>query len=366
MSDFDLYSAANGTFARRGRLVVLCVLALAVVAVLLRFAELGRLWVLLRQIDAGWLIAATLVQGGALACIPLVWWTVLRRGGVRVPFGHVFPLAFAKVFVDRVVPSGGISGSAAAVAGLERRGVAQPLALAAILADFIAYFLGFAGAVLLALLTLWRSVLPSKLVLALCLPFLLVALLVPGIILRLLSPRPGFLLRRLGRWKAVTRFLQTFQAAPRALVVAPGSLLPGALFRFLVFVFNAATLWALLRALGHPATLGPAFVAVVVGALATTLGPFPGGVGAYEPGAVGVLILSGIPNEEAVAAVLLLRGLTFWAPILPGFFVVKRALGPTGASAKPQSDNLAESNSTPVASMACTVMVPPSTTTYRK
>ena len=50
-----------------------------------------------------------------------------------------------------------------------------------------------------------------------------------------------------------------------------------------------------------------------------TLGPIPLGLGAFGAACVGMLNLLGVAIEAALAAMLLLRGLTFWLPMLPGF-----------------------------------------------
>jgi hypothetical protein len=65
---------------------------------------------------------------------------------------------------------------------------------------------------------------------------------------------------------------------------------------------------------------------VMMGTLATTLGPLPGGVGTFEAAAVSTLVMLAVPTEEALAGILLLRGLTFWAPMLPGLAVVRAEL----------------------------------------
>jgi glycosyltransferase 2 family protein len=57
-----------------------------------------------------------------------------------------------------------------------------------------------------------------------------------------------------------------------------------------------------------------AFVSFVMASIAATLGPIPLGLGTFEAACVGSLSLLGVAIEEALAATLLLRGLTFWLP----------------------------------------------------
>jgi glycosyltransferase 2 family protein len=67
--------------------------------------------------------------------------------------------------------------------------------------------------------------------------------------------------------------------------------------------------------------IGAAYlVASAIGSVA----PTPGGLGALEAALISGLTLYGMPDTRAVAAVLTFRLLTFWLPILPGWFVFQR------------------------------------------
>jgi len=60
-------------------------------------------------------------------------------------------------------------------------------------------------------------------------------------------------------------------------------------------------------------------MAVYVGGSAiASAAPTPGNLGAIEAAIVAGLTGIGVPPEQAVAAVLSFRLLTFWLPILPG------------------------------------------------
>ena len=53
-----------------------------------------------------------------------------------------------------------------------------------------------------------------------------------------------------------------------------------------------------------------AFVSFIMSSMAATLGPIPLGLGTFEAACVGMLSLLGVAIEAALAATLLLRGLT--------------------------------------------------------
>jgi len=48
------------------------------------------------------------------------------------------------------------------------------------------------------------------------------------------------------------------------------------------------------------------------------------GLGTFEATGVAMLRLTGVPFEAAVTAILLLRGLTLWLPLLPGLILLRR------------------------------------------
>ena len=63
--------------------------------------------------------------------------------------------------------------------------------------------------------------------------------------------------------------------------------------------------------------------------MAATLGPIPLGLGTFEAARVGMLNLLGVSVEAALAGTLMLRGLTFWLPMLPGIWLARRELSLT-------------------------------------
>ena len=321
-------AAPSRRYVRLRQLAGLLALGAFVAVIALRFAELDRLKNLLMGLRPSWLVAALVLQLASFACTPMLWWLVLRRAGAGPRLRTVLGLSYTKVFVDHVLPSGGVSGSAAVVRALVRREVPRPVALAAVLTDFIAYFIGYAAAVAITVALFRNTGQLNGLAWAVVVPFTLVAVSVPLIILRLISPRRGAIATWLIRYRPVARFLTAVEETPASLVLSPTTLARGAMLRLLVFVLNGSTLLVLLRAVGYPAGLGTCFAAVVSGSLVTTIGPLPGGLGSYETAAVGTLVLFGTPLEEALAATLLWRGLSFWIPMLPGYLFLRRDLKP--------------------------------------
>ena len=76
------------------------------------------------------------------------------------------------------------------------------------------------------------------------------------------------------------------------------------------WTFDAAVLWAMLRAFGSPSLLPVVALAYFVGQVANTL-PIPGSV---TGGIAGILILFGVPAAVALPSVLAYRAISVWLP----------------------------------------------------
>jgi uncharacterized membrane protein YbhN (UPF0104 family) len=69
----------------------------------------------------------------------------------------------------------------------------------------------------------------------------------------------------------------------------------------------------------------------------------PGGLGTFEAGSVAVLTLSGTDAASALGATLLLRGFTFWLPMVPGLLWMRRPRRADAATVTPLSDRTTSS-----------------------
>jgi Mg2+-importing ATPase len=62
----------------------------------------------------------------------------------------------------------------------------------------------------------------------------------------------------------------------------------------------------------------------LLASLARTLSIMPAGLGVFEGVAVVTLHQLGIPVTQALSAMLLFRGVSYWLPLLPGFIASRR------------------------------------------
>jgi len=157
----------------------------------------------------------------------------------------------------------------------------------------------------------------------------LVAVGIPAALLfgrRWLGRTPPRLLRLVPRTRAL---LTEVAEIPSGLILRPGALVAGTGAQVGVFVLDAVTLWIMLRAIGVEAGIVVAFPSLVMATVAATLGPVPLGLGTFEAMCVAVLHALDVEIEAALTATLLLRGFTFWLPMIPGLVLTRSVLGRT-------------------------------------
>lgn len=91
-------------------------------------------------------------------------------------------------------------------------------------------------------------------------------------------------------------------------------------------IFYALTLHASAHAVGLQFSLIQTFFVFTVGVASAAVTPTPGGIGGAEAGLTAAMVAVGAPKDQALAAALIYRFLTYWLPIIPGFICFQVAL----------------------------------------
>lgn len=303
----------------------LLLLAALVVAVLHRGEE-RAFAALATRAEPAWIGVAALLQVATYACAASVWQRALAGNGVHRSVTSLLPLGLAKLFTDQAVPSAGVSGTMLVLGLLVGRGVERGVAIASMLAGLIAYYVAYLLSLATALAWLWTRGELSRWLVGLAGLFALFAAGLPLSLVWLRARAPLGLPVWLQRLPGVRPLAASLAEASRARVFGARQGVECVALQLAIFLLDAATLLVLLRAVGTsiPPLLG--FASFVVASAVGTLAWVPGGLGAFEGACVAMLHLHDVPIEAALAATLLLRGFTFWLPMLPGLFVVRREL----------------------------------------
>ncbi|RKH30126.1 UPF0104 family protein [Corallococcus praedator] len=286
---------------------------------------------LVRQARPAWLLVAAACQLGTYLCVAGIWWTVLHRYQLRASLWSLARLSLMKLAFDQVIPTGGVGGSLLVGRGLRSEGANPGTAAGAVLLTVLCFYVAQALGVGVSLFFLWRKSELSDWIQWLVTGFGVLAVAIPVCILwatRHREWKPGRWARRI---PALGTMLKAIAEVPPGMLLDPGLLARGVALQLGVYVLDAATLGAMLRALGQEAPLSTVFVCFMVASMAETVSIIPGGVGTYEAASVGMLNLFGVPVEAALAGTLLLRGFTLWLPLLPGLYLLRHTFrgGPT-------------------------------------
>lgn len=319
------HSTQTHTHTWQGASWIFGLLGLAAVAgVVAKRGEIERFVRLLDTLSPAWLAVGLLLQALTYACVALAWSLGLRQGGVRRPVPELLALAVGKLFVDQSVPVGGVGGTAFVVAALSRRGVPRGACLATLILNLLGQHIAYLVATGAVIGTLWLRHEARPWMLGIAGLFMLASITVPlGLVLALRLGRriPQALLRLPGMRALVraasevpTRVLRD-RRVPAIAVLNLGWIL-----------LDAATLWAMLHALGLAVPYPQALPSYLLALMVATITPIPMGLGTFEATCVAALTAQHVPIEGALAATLMLRGYTTWLPMLPGWLVTRHVM----------------------------------------
>lgn len=305
----------------------------------LRKVEWQRFTDILQQAEPSWLLAALILQLGTYVAAAATLQRGIKASGVSRNMFGLIPLGLAKLFVDQVVPSGGLGGTVLVVRALQRRSVERGVATAAVVVNLLAFYGAYALAVAGALAVLWLRHGISRAILILLTLFAIYATAMPILILwvvyggRRAHPR-------LARIPGLEKMIHAMKEAPSSTLRHPMLFLESIALQFSIVLLDAATLDVLLRAIGHPAPFLILYTSFVLASIAATLSLLPGGVGSFEAGSVAAMRYLGVPLEVALTGTLLFRGATLWLPMLPGVWFARHEMmgeGTNGSETEEQA-----------------------------
>ena len=295
-----------------------------VVLAVTHWGELNHFLLLLYNLAPLWILIALCFQFCTYIALALVWYQALAVSGTGgYPMHRLVPLALARLFADQALPSGGISGIALVVNAFRERNVSSKTGMDVMLLTIFSFYAAYVIAVGASMLLLWSYLPMHQWIVVTASLFFLFALAVPAAILLLKAKGIKELPKWLLRLPVIAGFAETFADPSVDLLRKPVLLLEATGFQLLIFLLDAATLWAMLQALGEEVSLLVAFPCFVIASIVAMLSFIPLGIGTFEASSVALLVMLGIRIEPALAATLLLRGFTLWLPMIPGLILIR-------------------------------------------
>ncbi len=334
--------------------LILCVLLVigALFTVVQRFGNIKELARTLSHAQMGPLLVAVLLQILTLINQPALYQSLYGLFGIPLRWRDLAPLVWAGHFINVATPSAGLGGTALLLADARRRGLDVSRVS---LANSLYFLLNFAWfAVLLAFglsaLWVWHHLNSAELVAA---SILLAALIVGfgSLMAVAIAPRPfesalvwlASKLNRLSQRLAKRDVLPTESArsfvtesamALRALRSEPRRLIRPLFHTFWIDGLEILVLGACFWAFPGEGTISPALLVAgySIGTLFLVVSITPQGLGVVEGVMTATFVSLDVPLERAAVVVLVYRGLSFWLPLIAGFFVSRRALLPSSQS----------------------------------
>jgi glycosyltransferase 2 family protein len=299
---------------------------LTVVLAAAHFATLEQFASLASGARVDWFLLAVLAQVVTFPCEALAWRQALSRAGYPQPIWRLVPLGLAKQFMDQVVPSSGVSGAALVAGGLVRRGIPAHVVMSVLLVVLVSYFAAYLLSVLASVVLLWlHNRMDAPLIAAVTI-FAVAVLAIPSAVLWVKTTVHRLPAASLDWMPGAAALRDAIAKAPTDLLRDPLLLIQTVGLEIAGFALDALTLWLAFHALGAPVPIWTAFVSFMIASMTATIGPIPLGLGTFEAGCVGMLVVLGVAVEPALAATLLLRGLTFWLPMIPGLWLAKHEI----------------------------------------
>ena len=309
----------------------------AVVTMGLRVSEQRAFVRLVQEAKPWWLLLALGLQAATYIAQGGIWRRVADAIGSPLPRATAFKLSLAKLFADQALPSAGLSSSVLVAKALEQRRLPLPAIKAAVLINIASYHLAYVAALVVAIAIIARRGQGDALVAIPAVLFLLLSLALSAVILAV-AGRPTDRLDGAARRVSALRTLLTYLAgADRRLVRSPRVLTDTIVLQAAIVALDAATMWTLLESLGAAPSVSGVFASFMVSSLFRTMGIVPGGLGTFEATSVVTLRMAGVNVAAALSATLLFRGLSFWLPMLPGYWYSRKAITPERAVERPSA-----------------------------
>ncbi|MBM3470774.1 MAG: flippase-like domain-containing protein [Armatimonadetes bacterium] len=318
-------------------------LVIAFVAVVVgRLTEIEHLLEALRQGQWQWVLTAALLQGAYYAAYAALFHAAFKVVEVDGRWRDLLPVLLASLLINTLAPSGGTAGSALFVDDAARRRQSPARALAGTMLVRVADACAFTAILVVGLVHLFlRHHLEPYEITGAALLLLGTAGLAGVLLLGLWWPTQlrrglGWIERtgaRLGGWLRhpsplrpgwAERNTDEFTRAGAAIGARPRRLGRPLGIALAAHLVDLVSLYALFLAFRQPIAPGALVAGYSMGILFWKMSPIPEGVGVVEGIMILVFVSLGVPAPQATIIALAFRGLTFWLPMVFGFFMVRR------------------------------------------
>ncbi|MES2224564.1 MAG: lysylphosphatidylglycerol synthase transmembrane domain-containing protein [Patescibacteria group bacterium] len=304
------------------------------------FTELKNVHVLFSQIDGWWIAAAVAAQVLTYLSTATLYYSVTNnvKEKTSITLPAFFKLAIVIMFINQIVPSGGLGGNGFFYSEMRKRGLAAKKAFFVIIMDCLALYVSL-GLLLLILPAWYLSVakhMPNVFYYVCIFGFLLYGGLAAVITIVSHQETLQYAIAKLSRIKFLAKRLKKARLSDEEIFQDYGTKGPWGIFlkyktvswgavlcQLAVFFADSFTIFALLEGLHvHVSFLVIAF-GLLLTFVAAALPISPGALLVYEGAMTFFYASMGMPFQAALIVTLLYRVLSFWIPIVAGLVLYK-------------------------------------------
>jgi uncharacterized membrane protein YbhN (UPF0104 family) len=253
---------------------------------------------------------------------------VANSTSYKLPYSLFFKLSIEELSINHLIPAGGVAGHTLVVRAIHRRGLPVWLGMEMVLVSLLGFYIAYSSVSAIAVTILWLHHGITPVVSSIVSAFFLIILFLTTVILLFLFKKIINLPKWLGRIKIVSTLTNAISSVSRERVLSGKLLIQASVLRALIFLCDTMILWLMMRAISTPVAITTAFIALVIGSIASSVTFWPGGFVSFDAACVTMLILFKVPAEAAIAGTLLLRGISLWIPLIPGFLLARKEIAP--------------------------------------
>jgi uncharacterized protein (TIRG00374 family) len=327
-----IFSWRNGIF-----LVLCCVVFYVVVH---NFTEIRTVHTLFKQIDGRWIVLAVVSQFLTYLFVALIYYLLLNhfKDKTAITLPDLFKLSIVTVFINQVVPSGGIGGNGFLFNELTHRGISSKKAFFTIVMECLTLYVSLA--VLLIVLPLlyiaYYTTLPQVFIYVIIFGFLLYGAL--SVLITIISVKDAlqYVLKKISRIPFLKNHIHDITFSPQGTFAEYGTAGPWQIFlkykklslwitlcQWGIFFADAVTVFALLHGLHVPVSFIVISFGLLLTFIAAALPLSPGALLVYEGAMTFFYTAMGMPFATALIITLLYRVLSFWVPMVMGLVLYR-------------------------------------------
>jgi len=301
------------------------------------FGEIKKAIRLFKKIDPYWLGFAVLGQIGTYLFGAITYQQLLRGFNIRIrqPVWKLFQVSLVTLFFNQTVPSAGISGNTFFFNYLHKKRVAVNHIISLISIELLSFYTS--AEIIIILITgfgLFLLNMARTFYIVLGAGFVVYFLF--GLSIEFLSRKHtiSVIQKKLSSIKFLAKLADKFQESfpAKTHIERPSRFFgehKGVVFRaaglqIFVFLSDAFTILALFYGFGLPTDIFTASAGLALTRIISLLPISPGGLILYEGSMAYFFSRLGVGFSSAVVVTLLYRALSFWLPMIIGFFVYKK------------------------------------------